>query len=146
MKHILTTLFFIGICLASFAQKEHEFLGKWVGELTQKEGGFRQKYYCEMVIERQGKQYFGTTYVSVEDLSAEMSFKAEFKGDVLVFKEDRIIRYSQLKDMVWCLKWGDLQLRKKGSSWFLEGKWNGQSVYGPCIPGKVFLHREVPRA
>jgi hypothetical protein len=146
MKHFLIFILLTTLPFLISAQKPEEFLGKWVGELTQKEGGFRQKYYCEMVIEKQGNQYVGTTYVSVEDLSAEMAFKGEFKGNTLIFKEDRIIRYSQLKDMVWCLKWGDLQLRKKGTSWFLEGKWNGQSVYGPCIPGKVFLQREVPRA
>jgi len=40
----------------------------------------------------------------------------------------------------------NIQLKKKDSEWTLEGNWDGKSLYGPCIPGKVFLKREVPKA
>jgi hypothetical protein len=39
-----------------------------------------------------------------------------------------------------------VSLRKEGKTWLLEGMWDGQSVYGRCIPGKVYLQKEVPRA
>jgi hypothetical protein len=139
---------FAFLCAIPFAQaqKISEFVGKWTGVLTQQEGGYRQQYYCELTVEQKGDQLFGITYVSVEEVSAEMAFTAQEKGKTLIFKENRIVRYTQLENMAWCLKWGDLQVRKKGNLWFLEGKWNGQSVYGPCIPGKVQLQRQVPRA
>ncbi|HPH19824.1 MAG TPA: hypothetical protein PLE32_13640, partial [Haliscomenobacter sp.] len=97
-------------------------------------------------IQQKGNKITGTTYVSVEKVHAEMAFTGEVNGSVITFKENRIIQYSKLDDMAWCLKWGNLSLRKKGTTWFLEGMWDGQSIYGPCIPGKVFLQKEVPRA
>ncbi|AEE48887.1 hypothetical protein [Haliscomenobacter hydrossis] len=144
MKNLL--LFAFLLFTSWLAAQSNELSGKWVGVLTQQEGGFRQKYYCELVIQQKGNKITGTTYVSVEKVHAEMAFTGEVNGNVITFKENRIIQYSKLEDMAWCLKWGNLSLRKKGSTWFLEGMWDGQSIYGPCIPGKVFLQKEVPRA
>ncbi|HOY16659.1 MAG TPA: hypothetical protein PLC89_05185 [Haliscomenobacter sp.] len=144
MKNLL--LFAFLLLTSWLAAQNNELSGKWVGVLTQQEGGFRQKYYCELVIQQKGNKITGTTYVSVEKVHAEMAFTGEVNGSVITFKENRIIQYSKLDDMAWCLKWGNLSLRKKGTTWFLEGMWDGQSIYGPCIPGKVFLQKEVPRA
>lgn len=144
MKNLL--LFAFLLLTSWLAAQNNELSGKWVGVLTQQEGGFRQKYYCELVIQQKGNKITGTTYVSVEKVHAEMAFTGEVNGSVIAFKENRIIQYSKLDDMAWCLKWGNLSLRKKGTTWFLEGMWDGQSIYGPCIPGKVFLQKEVPRA
>jgi hypothetical protein len=134
-----------GFAFALLAQNS-DLSGKWVGVLTQQEGGFRQKYYCELSIQQKGNKITGTTYVSVEKIHAEMAFTGEINGKTITFKEHRIIQYTKLEDMAWCLKWGNLSLRKEGKTWLLEGMWDGQSVYGRCIPGKVYLQKEVPRA
>lgn len=144
MKNLLLFVF-LSFSLSLLAQN-NELSGKWVGVLTQQEGGFRQKYYCELRIQQKGNKITGTTYVSVEKVHAEMAFTGEVKGNTIVFKENRIIQYTKLEDMAWCLKWGNLTLKKKDNVWYLEGMWDGQSVYGPCIPGKVYLQKEVPRA
>lgn len=144
MKNLLLFAFLM-LSISLLAQSS-DLNGKWVGVLTQQEGGFRQKYYCELTIQQKGNKITGTTYVSVEKVHAEMAFTGEVKGNTISFKENRIIQYSKLEDMAWCLKWGSLTLRKQDKVWILEGMWDGQSVYGPCIPGKVYLQKEIPRA
>ena len=59
-------LFALLLLSTSLLAQSSDLNGKWVGVLTQQEGGFRQKYYCELSIQQKGNKITGTTYVSVE--------------------------------------------------------------------------------
>ncbi len=144
MRIVLLPLCFICF-LACLSAQNNPFDGYWTGYLTQETGGFRPKYYFELKLEQKGNRVTGTSYSSVEDIYAEMTVSAMINGDELVLKEDKILRYTRLEDMAWCFKRCVLKLNKKGGTWRLEGSWSGNSPFGPCIPGKVFLVKTVPK-
>lgn len=125
--------------------QQKPFDGYWTGYLTQEKGGFRPKYYFELRLEQQGNKVTGVSYASVDKIYVEMALEGEIQGDVLKFKETKMVRYTRLEEMAWCFKWGNLRLNRKNSAWRLEGGWEGNSSFGPCIPGKVFLVKTVPK-
>ena len=145
LRHFLLPFLLLCLCTAvSFGQ--NEFTGRWTGYLTQEQGGFRPKYNFELRLEQKGNQVTGTSYASVDNIYAEFALEGTVNGKVLTFKEVRMIKYTRLEEMSWCFKWGDLKLVKHGGVWHLEGNWEGKSPFGPCIPGKVYLGKAVPRA
>ena len=144
MRNILLLLF--SFCaLPCLLAQSNPFDGKWTGYLTQESGGFRPKYYFELQLEQKGNKVTGISFSSVEDIYAEMALTGIINGDELTLKEDKIVRYTRLEDMAWCFKRCVLKLNKKGGTWRLEGSWSGNSPFGPCIPGKVFLIKTVPK-
>ncbi|GEM_PF-1243573 len=145
MWHFAYFLLILGGLPIGLAAQEKPFDGYWTGYLTQEDGGFRPKYYFELNLEQRGNVISGSSYSSVETIYAEMQVKGTVNGVQLVITEEKILRYTRLEDMAWCFKRCDLKLSKKGGSWRLEGTWSGKSPFGPCIPGKVFLVKTVPK-
>ena len=131
--------------ISGLLAQTNPFEGYWTGYLTQETGGFRPKYYFELKLEQKNNNVVGTSYSSVEDIYVEMAISGIISGNELELKEDRIMRYTRLEDMAWCFKRCALKLYKKGGTWRLEGSWSGNSPFGPCIPGKVFLVKTVPK-
>lgn len=127
------------------AAQDRPFEGYWTGYLTQDKGGFRPKYYFELNLEQRGNAITGASYSSIENIYAEMQLKGTVNGAELILSEEKILRYTRLEDMAWCFKRCELKLSKKGGVWRLEGIWSGNSPFGPCIPGKVFLVKTVPK-
>ena len=142
--YLLFLLLFV--CLSCcLAAQDRPFDGYWTGYLTQDKGGFRPKYYFELNLGQRGNVVTGTSYSSVEKIYVEMQVKGSANGDELVVNEEKILRYTRLEDMAWCFKRCELKLSKKSGVWRLEGTWSGNSPFGPCIPGKVFLVKTVPK-
>lgn len=124
-----------------------DFSGSWVGVITQNEGGYRSKYDFEMVLVQNGDKITGRTYVTVEGIFAEMELEGEVhKGSYLRWHETKILHSRKSDGMEWCIKRGQLELKKEKDLLRLEGFWSGETTFGDCIPGKIVLKKGIPRA
>lgn len=120
--------------------------GAWKGVITQNEGGYRSEYSFEMYFRQKGTKITGRSYVYIDRIFAEMELKGEWVDkDNITFTETKITRSKREENMDWCIKSGKLKLIKQGKTWKLEGIWGGVSSFGPCIPGKIFLTKTIPR-
>jgi hypothetical protein len=128
-------------------QAQNTFSGMWLGSITQNEGGYRPTYSLEMYLNQNGKEITGRSYVYFDKYFAEMELKGEIKkGNVLHFYEVKIVNFDEPEGMVWCIKQGQLRLRPVKKGFRLEGPWQGQTSFGPCVPGLILLTKVVPRA
>ena len=137
---ILPLLFFTFL---GFAQTD--ISGNWIGTITQNEGGYRSKYKFELFLFQDGSEITGRSYVYVDDIYAEMILRGRIIGNTLSFQETEIIQFKELQGMEWCIKSCLLQLSRLGKKMKLEGKWEGTTSFGTCIPGNVFLQKIEPR-
>jgi hypothetical protein len=143
MKTIWTLL--LGLTLLPLCAQS-DFSGAWKGILTQDDGGFRSEYQFEVYLIQEGKEVRGRTYVSVDDIYAELDIEGQVvNGNTVLFREIRFVRFSRLENLEWCYKLARLTLRREGDTWRLEGPWEGYTSFGRCIPGKIFLTREKPQ-
>ena len=144
MKWTLTLFLLLG-CFLSYGQDSVE--GCWKGIITQSEGGFRKNYQFEMYLQQNGSVLKGRSYVYFEDFYAEMSLKGTINSEnEIIFSEQEIVDYRKLEGMEWCIKSGLLRLRKDGPYWKLHGTWSGDTHFGNCFPGKIFLEKIEPQA
>ena len=122
--------------------------GAWVGTITQNEGGIRDRYEFELYFQQQGKRLSGRSYVFFGESYAVMEFTGiMLDKDHIHFNETRIVEATELLNLIWCLKDVDLRLDTAGPDWRLTGEWRGYTTEGSaCVPGRVFLKKEVPRA
>ncbi|MCB0704710.1 MAG: hypothetical protein KDC34_05345 [Saprospiraceae bacterium] len=142
-------LFFFSLIAFSVAAQS-DFAGVWVGTITQNEGGYRSEYYFEFhinEIDDDGLVY-GKTFVKVDTIFAKMEFTGKIQSGVyLQFQESEILTDKKFVGMDWCLKRGQLIIRKdENEEFILEGYWQGKTSFSECIPGKILLRRGVPRA
>lgn len=145
MKPLLFFVLFL-LCGALADAQSRVLPGQWVGKLTQDEGGYRSTYDFEIyLIERNGR-YYGRTYVWTEGVYGEMRFTGRLHGDILHLEESEVIYSRKPASLSWCLKTLQLRLSQSRTGWLLEGPWQGESGFGPCIPGYVVLSRVAPRA
>lgn len=125
---------------------QDQFLGNWVGVITQDEGGYRTTYDFELYLKTEDKLITGRSYVYVDEIYAEMALTGFALGeDMLHFTESRVVRSRKLPELEWCLKGAALKLQRKGSGWELRGRWEGTSNGGNCIPGEIIVRKVVPK-
>ena len=142
---MICTLFFCSLLFLPLAAQP-DFSAAWKGILTQNEGGFRSEYQFEVYLIQEGKQVRGRTYVSVDDIYAELDIEGQIiNGHTVVFREVRFVRFSRLENLEWCYKLARLKLQREGDTWRLEGPWEGYTSFGRCIPGQITLTREKPQ-
>lgn len=128
------------------AQKLPSFDGKWKGVITQNEG-YKTEYGMELYLTEKDGKLTGRSFVFVDSIYAEMVLEGEmYSKSILLLKDVEIMENEILEGMEWCMKNYQLILKKKGSTWFLEGQWQGKTTFSKCVPGKVKLQRIVPRA
>lgn len=148
MKHLFILLF-CGLLVSGFAQKKgaDEFEGCWRGVITQDQGGYRPEYGMELFIKQDGNKITGRSFVYFDKVYAEMEFEGLIIGSkILQIKETKISAMKRVEGMEWCLKNAMLTISKTRDPWRLEGAWNGSTIFGPCIPGKIILVKSIPRA
>lgn len=145
---ILLLFSFCCLITTGFAQKTNatNIGGCWRGKITQNQGGIRPEYMMELYLAQKGTKVIGRSFVYFDKVYAEMQLEGEFKDGVLVFKESKLLAYKKLEGMEWCMKGAILNLIKSGNPWKLEGAWTGNTSFGPCIPGKIYLKKSIPRA
>jgi len=145
---LLLLLTFFSFLTAAHAQKKTavNLTGYWCGKITQNKGGIRPEYSIELYLTQKGSTITGRSFVYFDKVYAEMSLEGTLQdGKILQFKETKITAYKRLDGMEWCLKGAVLNVLKAGSVWKLEGPWTGNTSFGPCIPGKIYLKKSIPR-
>ncbi len=121
--------------------------GKWQGTLTQEEGGYQKNYHFTLEIHQNGRLINGRSQVSINQLFAEMKIKGQLiKPGVFEFSEIQILNMAKEAGMDWCYKHGFMRLERIGDHWRLAGEWSGFSEFGACVPGKIFLRKQRPKA
>lgn len=143
MKLWFYALLFFFPLLAS-AQKD--FSGVWKGTLTQEPGGFAPVYEFELYLRQDGNKVTGRSYVAIGSIYAVMDLKGVQEGNTVHLTETNIVNNWKREDMEWCYKKADLTMYIQGKQVKLEGPWSGNTGHNDCIPGKIYLKRDVPRA
>jgi hypothetical protein len=122
--------------------------GRWEGTLTQEEGGVYPEYRMVLLLQQEGDQVSGYAEVWFGD---EIYVKHQIggrwiRGFFLELEDGPIIRSKDLRDKAYCRKTYQLVLRKEGEKQILQGRWQGRTEFGPCVPGQIRLERKSPRA
>lgn len=146
MRSLFCLLFCLGTSF-SFVTAQEVFTGQWLGSITQNDGGYRPTYSFELYLKQKGDQVTGRSYVYFDNYFAEMQLKGKvINKKELVFYETKIVHFEEPDGMVWCMKKGQLRLRAVKKGFRLEGPWQGETIFGPCVPGLILLTKVVPRA
>ena len=144
MKKIIWIIFLF----ASYSSIGQDNLtGLWLGKITQEEGGFAPDYTFEIYITQKGNKIKGRSYVFVDEIYASFDISGEVNNEIYLDLKDSDILENKVNDgMEWCLKKYQLVFKMKNGTPSLEGFWQGKTSFSTCIPGKVFLKKQVPRA
>ena len=129
-----------------WAGAQNDFSGVWKGTLTQDPGGFAPVYEFELYLKQKGDKVAGRSYVAIGAIYAVMDLEGMVEGNTVHLTETNIAKNWKREDMEWCYKKADLTLYVKGKQLKLEGPWTGNTGQSECIPGKIYLKKEVPRA
>lgn len=140
-------LFALFLPLAAWSQPA-DLSGTWRGKLTQNAGGYASDYEFALFLEVKKGYIDGRSFVSHNDVSGEMELIGMWKsGDVLYFREHKVLKSLKPELLEWCYKTAELRLVKGiDGNLRLEGPWWGESASGICIPGYIRLEKVVPRA
>lgn len=150
MRYIVITALSLFLFLGAEAQSKagkSNIGGHWKGTITQDEGGYRTDYEFELYLTQSGNKITGRSYVYLDDIYAIIELKGTIKSGLIVMLEETVILdHRKTDDMEWCMKKAQLLLKYENNELLLDGYWQGTSVLGDCIPGKIHLKRSVPRA
>lgn len=117
-----------------------DFSGLWKGDITQNDGGYKTSYNFELFLYQDGKRVWGRSYVTADTLHAEMEIEGViYNNEYLKFEEQRIVTYTIIPELEWCIKKGHLIL--KGNK--ISGIWEGNTSFSDCIPGRIEMKRTV---
>jgi len=122
--------------------------GYWHGEMSSEaDDGYRPLFTIDFILKEKDGVVTGFSYISVENIYAKMEFQGTLTNDILLNAKDIVILEKEVNaGMEWCLKNYFLILKKEEGIWKLEGHWNGVTSFSTCTPGKVTLHKIIPRA
>lgn len=122
--------------------------GRWEGIITQNEGGYSPEYPFELYLTVREGKVTGRSYVFIDDIFVIMEFSGKvLSNKMLILEESRIVDHRKTKGLEWCMKKMQLILKEEEpGQLILEGFWSGDSVNGPCIPGKIIVRQQIDRA
>lgn len=139
LKQLCLLIFVLTFAGSLYGQ--HILDGRWVGIVTQNEGGYREKYDIIMELKVEGTRVTGRSYCWVDEIYVDMSIEGELlEGKFLKIEDLKILDSKVVDNLQWCMK--DYQLIYKKTTDALDGFWQGVTAFGPCIPGKVHLRRQ----
>ncbi len=147
--YLITLLITIPFHFASAQQSSGklDIEGQWLGVITQEDGGYATSYEFELFLSRTGNKLGGRSYSRVDDLYTILDLKGEIKSGMLIYLEETKIVDVHLHDGLHaCYKSAQLRVSYENGKLKLEGFWRGNTESGACIPGKVILYKEKPRA
>ena len=139
-------LLLVVFCYTAQSQSIDSFMGLWSGELTQKEGGYLDRYSFELYLVQSNGNIEGRTYVTAQGVEGVMAVKGQLRGNTIYLEEKELLHSRKPSDLSWCFKTMQLRLVSKAGVWFLEGPWQGSSSYGACLPGWISMRKSIPRA
>jgi hypothetical protein len=150
-------LILIGIILLNILPiiAQTQFLGKWIGTITQTGSNkVSADYYFEVNFKMDSitKKISGTSYSYVNKESGKYVLKASLIATVienkLTFNEIEMLEYqnSIQKHADYCIKFGALEITEdKNKKLILEGTWNGKEhkTENPCAGGTIKLEKTI---
>ena len=140
-------LIFVFLLLPFWSWEQVDIEGSWWGVVTQNEGGFRSEYQFEIYFIQKGNKLEGRSYVYFDNAYAQMELQGFFLDkNTVLFQEIKVVDFTVLDGLEWCIKRGQLKLNTAKETWELNGDWAGATSFGPCIPGRVHLKKVKPRA
>lgn len=122
-------------------------LGNWAGSLSQSDRDYG--FYFEMNLDVNNT---GTSFIVAEgnggSCTHDMQWNLSNKN--LRFSEIEILRKEEPK-WKWCIKSGNLTLRKEANKYVMEGNWKGYiegltMETGACAAGKLYLEKPILRS
>lgn len=120
--------------------------GQWTGSLQQEDRSPRFRF--EMNLSENNK---GESFIVSEGEGGharmELTWSWGLVNSSLRIQETRIVDKSH-PDWPWCIKTTELQMRREGDKYLLEGSWTGHiegfdMESGPCASGSIYLEKPV---
>lgn len=140
----ISCLLIAPFCLSG--QDVFDFTGTWEGILTQEEGGYTPEYSFKLVLEQDGMEIKGRSFVKYGEIYAEMELEGRLIGNRAIhWEEIKLLDNWKHEHMEWCYKRADLFVVKRGAKPKLEGPWSGNTGELDCVPGKIKVARVSPR-
>lgn len=142
--------FLIGFVLLSFpfVFGQHPLSGEWKGRLTQEDGGLTHDYVFRMVIEVSGSKVKGRSYIHAAnqpEVNGIMKLTGNISHGHFYFTESRIEEEAIIDLWQWCQKAARLQLDTNGTTWTMEGLWQGTVEFNDCAPGTISISKAPPQ-
>jgi hypothetical protein len=120
--------------------------GKWSGRLQQGDRSTNFRFEVDLSENNKGESFILS---DGEGGSAriELTWSWGLVNSSLRIKESRILDKSN-PDWPWCIKTAELQMRREGDKYILEGPWKGHiegfdMESGPCASGGIYLEKPV---
>jgi len=120
--------------------------GKWTGTLSQEDRNTRFQFELDL-----SKDNTGTSFIRTDGESGGARMQLVWNWG-LVNSSLRIVESKILEktnpDWPWCIKASDLNMRREGDKYILEGNWKGfiegyDYETGPCASGELYLEKPV---
>lgn len=137
-------------------KKEVRIDGHWEGVITQdyqtRSGTTRVEYDMQLDLHQDGKKITGTAYFvykgeNGKTYGSKMSVFGTFnKGLFFQYEEKSILQFDPIPQAEWCTKKAELIYRIKNDRPTLEGLWQGNTSFGGCVPGRIYLKKPPIRA
>lgn len=147
-------LHMLGLCLLFLISKGIsqelglDLSGRWEGTLTQEEGGVFPDYKMVLVLYPAEKGiYRGYSEVwRGEYIYVKTEVEGSLIQDFFMQMEDKlVIQSKEVEGQIYCSKNYQLIFKKRSKKMILQGKWQGTTHNGPCVPGEVKLQKKVSR-
>ncbi|WP_250632244.1 hypothetical protein [Rhodoflexus caldus] len=134
------------------AQMPRNLSGKWIGFLTQDDGGIADRYHFELELDANEKgNWSGSSFSFIKQKGGKryvlrLELEASIKGDTVFFEEFRELEYvNELStNSSYCLKRARLHWVNEGNGkGYFSGRWEGTEPKSGnrCAPGKIELRR-----
>ena len=91
----------------AFAQTQDDYLGEWMGYITQEPRGIASRYYFALDLRRDGDNITGEAHIALEDdpkVYGYMELEGHFEESGIVVTELFVNREQLYSYMYWCLK------------------------------------------
>jgi hypothetical protein len=134
------------------AQMPRNLSGKWIGFLTQDDGGIADRYHFELELYANAKgNWSGSSFSFIKQKGGKryvlrLALEASIKGDTVFFEEFRELEYvNELStNSSYCLKRAYLYwVNESNGKGYFSGRWEGREPKSgnQCVPGKIELRR-----
>lgn len=147
-KKVIVVFAFTVLGHFSLISQSYDLTGDWTGYVTQENMSDMKLSFYEFGVNISAKEnetFEGKSYIAIEgdnlSVMGEMRFVAQWKNQVLEYKEVSIIQQKVPLYLKWCLKSCRFELKEKKDSLVLEGKWTGKSGSSTCNPGFIRISK-----
>jgi outer membrane protein OmpA-like peptidoglycan-associated protein len=123
--------------------------GHWIGSLLQDDKTYG--FTLEVDMQQTGTHISGQSKLIAEPgLWILERFEGEIRGDIIEWRETKVIDYSPFPGGDWCIKKFLGSTHQQQGKLLLSGSWSSNQLYngtyyaGSCAPGHFLLSRKLP--